>query len=681
MAQSNLATLPSDRLTAVSPLGAGFRPQNYTAVRRQLREMAPEIKQTAPDFNLQLGSDILEWALKTNYARGLPKDELFSDPLVLTKALVDLVGADSTTLYAAMLYPSIRPLGDEHFDRTLLDQVSELFKGGDGVIDERYSGTRDTAINALQVRACDLIAPPARVRERIAEGNSAKTLDAVFDKPNYDEAQNLAAFYIMVRNVVQNEDAFAIRATQWYLRLVDMRENPRRYTEEQKLQAYYYTDKFYAPFCEYLALQQLKDNPDYSPVDEKKGLYRLKVAMEEELIRQVNPEAYHALQAQLLGFIKGFEVGKNTKHALPIDAWRAEQARHIINRNVDQVLKAMPGIREDYIPFYKPLCEHLAFEVLRNQLASPGAGDHLEWVSMVRPVQGKSVGVSVKSENVDVPLLKYEDLQSYLGEAIHSLQEDKGRKVGNRNKKHFDIVSDALKQEVKSILAETGVPAGVARTEVRLKKPRSLWQKVLAKRNDIHDYVGIRVIFNVENQEQARRLTGKVHAAFAKRFEEVKFPENRYKNFYTNPRQPDDGYRCLQNTVKMFGMDVELQLVDRDSHINNTIGSASHFFHKLVGSKKGEKSSGITIPEMMEAFTNAGSKIVVRVAENLVVLSKGALVSSLVTQLGQAFTAASAVVTDHDPLNRMPGVRVPLRGELRNGQIVQLEGRSKRLEG
>jgi len=278
----------------------------------QLRALGSEIRAVAPDFDLSLGSIALRWALHTEKYRHLSQKEFFPDPITLTKTLVDLVGADAETLYAGILNAAIRPDPDAHFDSTYLDQISELFRK-DGVVDQRYVSVRDLIVNTLQIRASEIIALPHPIT----------TVREAFDKPKHKEAENLFAYFILSdRNIKRVEDAddnirraggFAIRAAVWYLRLIDMRINKDRYSHQERLNTYYYSHKFYSPFCEYLALQKLRHDPSYSPQAEIKGLYRLKTAIDEELLRQTNPEAYLEIQSQLQQILRKFDIEKGHK--------------------------------------------------------------------------------------------------------------------------------------------------------------------------------------------------------------------------------------------------------------------------------------------------------------------------------------------------------------------------------
>jgi hypothetical protein len=539
--------------------------------RTRLRGMFSEISQTAPDFDFNLGLDALTWAFATERERKLPNKDGFANPFPLVHALVDLVGADAETLYAAVLYASVQPGPGKHFNTSYLDEISDLFTNERGDLAQPYLGVRKLIINALQILACDLMALPHPITE----------IEDAFKKPEPKEADDLAAYYILSRGLVKDERAFAIRATEWYLRLVDIGKNPGAYTTEQRLNAYYYTDKFYAPFLEYLALQKLRYDPSYSPQAEGKGLYRLKTAMDEELIRQINPDEYAKIQDQLSEILKGFDI-------------------------------------------------------------------------------------------------------------------QKGQRQGEQKKKLFDLVRLSIEDKLRAILDDRGIPSSFVRIEARLKRPRSVFQKIIAGRTNIHDHIGIRIIIDTEGlrnhanksppknkiaaQKYAKEIAGSLHSAIAKRFDQV---SGRYKNFYTNPYKPDNGYRGVQNTFKFFGQDVEIQIVDLASHINNSIGSAAHFFYKLVSPKDGHKKSAFTSADMIAAFADIGSRIVVRTADELHVLRAGATVRDLAKNIHSDFaeSATGATVTDHDPTNRLAGALVPPNEPLRNGQMVHIETQKARKPG
>lgn len=538
------------------------KPVKGSTYRERLTPMMSNIVKVAHDFSFNLGLDALTWTAQTEKTKTSQNGERFADKITLIQTLIDLVGADSATLYAATLYSAIRPNPDSHFNATYLDEIGQLFRnnGASG----QYMRVRDIAINALQIRATELIALPHPIT----------SVEEALNKPTAKEAEKLIAYFIMSKNNVREMEAFTIRATEWYLRLVDMRVRPERYTQEDRLNAYYYTDKFYAPFLEYLALQRLKNDPSYSPQAEGRGLYRLKTAMDEELIRQINPQAHEDLQIQLRKMLKSFRTAKK-----------------------------------------------------------------------------------------------------------HQAEEN--------NQKLFDLVSSDIERELRGVLREKGIPEKYVRVEPRLKRPWSLLKKLTIKRTDIYDKVGMRIIIDMESwgeksniftsadlataQKKARQVIRNLHTAFNKKFEAV---PGRYKNFYDKPYKPDNGYRCAQNTLIIFGQPVEVQVVTLADHINNAIGSASHFFHALFADKEGGPKSGINISDMMKAFSDAGRVLVVRTPRDFYILKVGATVRKLAKRIHSKFEEAvlGVFVTDNDPTHLLNRVRlVDLDTPLRNGQEIFFE--------
>ena len=102
--------------------------------KRQKRIKAIERDARVYDRNFRFKDVIEALKLADHLARYRPKDDLFSDPLLITELLVKYSHADTDTIVASILYPIVRPLYNQGVDVRTLDQIEKRFKKGYGAM-------------------------------------------------------------------------------------------------------------------------------------------------------------------------------------------------------------------------------------------------------------------------------------------------------------------------------------------------------------------------------------------------------------------------------------------------------------------------------------------------------------------------------------------------------------------
>ena len=228
---------------------------------------------------------------------------------------------------------------------------------------------------------------------------------------------------------------------------------------------------------------------------------------------------------------------------------------------------------------------------------------------------------------------------------------------------------DAIALAIKQALAEAGLKVEVSGRE---KHPFSIWKKMAERHvsfDQITDIMAFRVI--TDNAQDCYRALGVLHTTWH-------FIPGRYKDYISTPK--NNGYRSLHTSlIYENSMRMEVQIRTREMHRLNEYGLAAHWAYKQGGTRPdGEVGWLRDLIEIVDASHDAEellehTKLAIYQDRIFAFTPKGALF-----QLPKGATPvdfAFAVHTDlgaHTVGAKINGRHIPLRTELRNGDVVEI---------
>ena len=177
-----------------------------------------KLQQHAPDIDGRILKEAVDWSSTRMKSRKIPvhRDE-FSDPLLIADKLIDYAGnkIDSTTLVAAIIYPSVRPKPGSLIDGSGMRDIESKF--GHKVHELVKRTLQFRALDRLDLEPGALKNLPALSNEKPASEVSEEARILQRQKQRHEE--HVRDFRLMSLWVAQDPRAILIRATQFAINL------------------------------------------------------------------------------------------------------------------------------------------------------------------------------------------------------------------------------------------------------------------------------------------------------------------------------------------------------------------------------------------------------------------------------------------------------------------------------
>jgi GTP pyrophosphokinase len=227
---------------------------------------------------------------------------------------------------------------------------------------------------------------------------------------------------------------------------------------------------------------------------------------------------------------------------------------------------------------------------------------------------------------------------------------------------------DAIALKIKQALAENGVQAEVSGRE---KHPYSIWKKMAERHipfEQITDIFAFRVL--TESVEDCYRALGVLHQVW-------QMVPGRFKDYISTPKS--NGYRSLHTAlIYENSQRVEVQIRTREMHRRNEFGLAAHWAYKQGDRPDGQVGWLRDLIEIIDASHDPEellehTRLAIYQDRIFAFTPKGALF-----QLPKGATPVDFAFAVHTDLGartvgaKINGRHMPLRTELRNGDVVEI---------
>jgi len=228
---------------------------------------------------------------------------------------------------------------------------------------------------------------------------------------------------------------------------------------------------------------------------------------------------------------------------------------------------------------------------------------------------------------------------------------------------------DAIALAIKQALAETGLNVEVWGRE---KHPYSIWKKMAERHvsfEQITDIFAFRVL--TDSVEDCYRALGVLHTTW-------QFIPGRYKDYISTPKS--NGYRSVHTSlIYENSMRVEVQLRTREMHRLNEFGLAAHWAYKQDQAQPDGQVGWLRdLIEIVDSSHDAEellehTKLAIYQDRIFAFTPKGSLF-----QLPKGATPVDFAFAVHTDLGaqavgaKINGRHMPLRTELRNGDVVEI---------
>jgi GTP pyrophosphokinase len=231
-----------------------------------------------------------------------------------------------------------------------------------------------------------------------------------------------------------------------------------------------------------------------------------------------------------------------------------------------------------------------------------------------------------------------------------------------------DVEIDQINQTIAWEMEQAGLKIKISGRE---KHPYSIWKKMQERHvafEQLTDINAFRVI--TETTEDCYRALGVLH----RRWQMV---PGRFKDFISTPKR--NGYKSIHTTI-MFAknMRVEVQIRSADMHRNSEHGYAAHWAYKQADKPDGQAGWLRDLIEILETSQDAedileNTRMAMYQDRIFAFTPKGAL-----HQLPKGSTVVDFAYAVHTDLGdktvggKVNGRHVPLRAQLRNGDMVEI---------
>ncbi|MBD3235987.1 MAG: RelA/SpoT family protein [Candidatus Eisenbacteria bacterium] len=250
------------------------------------------------------------------------------------------------------------------------------------------------------------------------------------------------------------------------------------------------------------------------------------------------------------------------------------------------------------------------------------------------------------------------------------------RRVAEKRESREAAIGEVMKP-LRARLAERGIAAEVTG---RAKHLRSIWQKMQrleAPFEEIYDLLGVRIL--TESHEDCYRVLGLVHEMYTP-------VDGRFRDYIAMPK--GNLYQSLHTTVIIPGekqRTVEIQIRTHEMHLVSELGIAAHYRYK-EGSRERDPELQEKLGEFIIQGTSAWQDAA-RDPEEFVEFLKTALYQDEVyvftpkgglKRLPRGATPIDFAYMIHTDVGhhcvgaRVNGRLVPLRYQLRSGQVVEI---------